>query len=222
LAATLQSISNIVPVAIVTAKDYSFIQPRTPFADAWSCVYGSETVLSNGTRRTAKPFRDFSSALEIARGMPGRPTIEYKRTSTGELCGLCVEWQPDAAADTDLVFSNICKIRDAGLHVLYDPLYPMIDITSVPVDKGDAVRILLELLKVRGGMMFVGDSLADNSAFALADFSVGIMGSPWQYRLNCDYFVKPDRLGGFFDALLGNKMIFSETLPDVRRRRGPA
>jgi hypothetical protein len=222
LAITMRRVNRTVTVGIVTAKDFFFIRPRTPFADGWSCVYGAETVLKDGTRSVADGFKDIAHALEIVRSLPGHPHIEYKRTSKGELCGLGVEWRPSHAPTAEEIYSRISNIKAAGMQVLHDPLYPMIDITSSSRDKGDAVRVLKDMLGVSRGLMFVGDSVADNPAFAVADIRVGILGSRWEGLLKCDYFVAPNELGRFFEELLQGGMKYSSNMRRVRAKGGSA
>ena len=220
LAATMRRIKETVVLGIVTAKDFSFIRQRTPFADGWSCVYGAETVLIDGMRSVANGFKDFAPSLKLIKEMGGQPRIEFKRTSKGELCGLGVEWQPSSAPAEEQLLPKIHMIRAGGMQVLHDPLYPMIDITSSSRDKGDAVRVLKRMLGVRRGLMFVGDSVADNPAFAVSDLSIGIMGGRWEDRLKCDYFVAANELGGFFDDLLETDMVFSDKTRRAREREG--
>jgi len=218
LARTLWRIHGSVPVAIVTAKDYASVGKRTPFADAWACVYGVETILKKGEKRVTTPLPDFSRVLELARGMPNHPYVEVKRTSGGKVCGVCIEWKGKDAPVTDVLDTNIARIRRLGLQVLYYSLYPMLDIIPRRHDKGVAVGVLREMLVIRGGIMYIGDTPADNPAFNLAEIGIGIQNDWSTGTLDCDYLVARNRLGSFLAALFDNGLEFSPDLPGIRPR----
>src|SRR5271157_5233419 len=216
LAKTIWRIHESIPVAIVTAKDYASVGGRTPFADAWACVYGVETILKEGERRVDTPLPDFSGALELARGMPNHPYVEVKRTSSGEVCGVCIEWKQKDAPGTEFLNTNIARIRGLGLQVLYYSLYPMLDIIPRRHDKGVAVGVLRQMLGINGGVIYIGDTPADNSAFDLVDVGIGIKNDWSKGTLDCDYLVSRNHLGRFFAALLENDLEFSADLPCIR------
>jgi hydroxymethylpyrimidine pyrophosphatase-like HAD family hydrolase len=222
LAKTLTRIHESIPVAIVTAKDYAFIRSRTPFADAWSCVYGIETVVKNGEERIKRPLRDLSAAVSVVKGMPYRPLIEYKKTSSGEVCGFGVEWKRGKTPATEVVVEIVSRISALGLQVVHDSLYPMFDVIQMSSDKGVAVRVLQRMLRINEGLMFVGDSRADDPAFAVADVGIGVLGALRQPILNCDYFVRNEHLDRFLSALLENELEFSESLPCIRSSGVPS
>jgi len=218
LSRVLSKIHERVPVGIVTAKDYNFIRSRTPFADAWSCVYGVETVVKGGTRRIVSEPGDLSRAVTVVERVQPRPRIEYKKTSKGDLCGFCAEWSPGNAPSPFAIGDIIFKIRRLGFQVLHGSLYPMLDVTLGTGDKGMAVKTLQTMLGTRGGLMFVGDSPADNPAFAAARFSIGVLDGERQSGLKCDYLVTRNHLAHFFVALLKNNLEFSEELPWIVRK----
>lgn len=221
LANALTRIHESIPVAIVTAKDYAFIRRRTPFADAWSCVYGVETVVKEGERKVRRPPRNISAAVKVVKMMPYRPSIEYKKTSSGEICGFGVEWAREKAPEADVIIKNISRISALGLQVVHDSLYPMFDVISKSSDKGVAVHDLQRMLRIKNGLMFIGDSPADNPAFALADVGIGVFGIPRQPVLNCHYFVRNKHLGRFLSALVENELEFSECMPYIRASEVP-
>jgi len=222
LANVLTRIHKSIPVAIVTAKDYAFIRRRTPFADAWSCVYGVETVVKDGERIVRKPPENISAAVEVVKTMPHRPSIEYKRTSSGEVCGFGVEWARKKAPEADVITENISRISALGLQVVHHSLYPMFDVISRSSDKGVAVHDLQRILRIEKGLMFIGDSPADNPAFALADVGIGVFGVPGRPALDCHYFVRNTHLSRFLSALVENELEFSERMPYIRPRVAPA
>jgi hypothetical protein len=218
LAKTVWRIHETIPVAVVTAKDYASVGVRTPFADAWACVYGVETITKKGETRVTRPLPDFSGALQLARSMPGSPQIELKRTSSGEICGVCIEWKRRDVPGTRFFDENIARIRGLGLQVLYYSLYPMLDIIPRRHDKGVAVGVLRQMLEIKSGVLYIGDTEADNPAFAMADVGIGIQNDWSEGTLDCDYLVRRRQLGRFFTALLENDLEFSEDLPFIRPR----
>jgi hydroxymethylpyrimidine pyrophosphatase-like HAD family hydrolase len=219
LAKTIQQIHEIIPVAIVTAKDYASVGVRTPFADAWACVYGVETITKKGESRVAIPLPDFSGALELAQGMPNHPYVEVKRTTSGEICGVCIEWKRKDAPGPEFLSANIARIRGLGLQVLQYSLYPMLDIIPRRHDKGVAVEVLREMLEIKTGLMYIGDTPADNPAFAQADVGIGIRSGWSEHTLDCDYLVNRRELGRFLTALLESDLRFTADLPSIRPRR---
>ena len=217
LSQVLFRIHEKIPVAIVTAKDYEFVRRRTPFADAWSCVYGVETVVKGGARRIVRRHGDLSGAVTLVERVQPRPRIEFKETTTGELCGFCAEWSPRNAPGSAVMDNIISKIRRLGFQVLHGSLYPMIDVTLGTGDKGLAVKNLQKMLRIGGGLMFVGDSPADNPAFAASHVGIGVVDGRKQLGLECDYLVKRNHLTRFFEGLLRNNLEFSEELPWILR-----
>ena len=218
LSKILFMIHERIPVAIVTAKDYQFVSSRTPFADAWSCVYGIETIVRGGTKRVVRPRGDLTAALAIVEAIRPHAFIEYKRTSAGELCGFCAEWKPDARPRNEEIHNATRKIEVLGFKVLHSSFYPMFDVVSSEGDKGMAVTILQKILRTNLGVMFIGDSPDDNPGFAVADVSIGVVGEGSGQGLECNYFVGNSHLAQFLRALLVNDLNFSEQLPWVVRR----
>ncbi|HXW36943.1 MAG TPA: hypothetical protein VEJ36_03445 [Nitrososphaerales archaeon] len=215
LARTLSRVHSLIPVAVVTAKDYGFVRSRTPFADAWSCVYGIETVLKNGKTTLLRPLPDFSGVLRTVRGLPGGASVEYKRASTGELCGLCVEWKRSRSPSKAEIESNICRIRALGFQVLHDPFYLRFDVIPANGGKGAAVQHLQFALGVDGGVVFLGDSEADNPAFRLSEVSIGVLSGSRMPKLDCRYYVMRDKLGDFLGSLVDNGLEFNDRLPHL-------
>jgi len=93
----------------------------------------------------------------------------------------------------------------------------MIDVTLGTGDKGLAVKNLQKMLRIGGGLMFMGDSPADNPAFAASHVGIGVVDGRKQPGLECDYLVKRNHLAQFFEGLLRNNLEFSEELPWILR-----
>jgi hypothetical protein len=215
LVSTLLEIRKGIPVAIVTAKDYQFIHKRTPFADAWSCAYGMETVLGGGTRKTSKPLAGMSGALSLVRAMRNPPRIEYKRTSAGRTCGFCAEWKPGKVPREEVIRGTIKSIRGLGLRVFRNNRSPLFDVIPGYTDKGVAVGILRRMLHVRGGLMYIGDSNTDIPALRASDVGIGVLANGDKQDLGCDFYVRGKALNRFLLSLLKNDFEFIEGLPGL-------
>jgi hydroxymethylpyrimidine pyrophosphatase-like HAD family hydrolase len=61
----LKVLSSLIPIAIITSKDYAFIHPRTEFASAWACCSGLEITLANGNIHTMKPLLPLTTLNRI-------------------------------------------------------------------------------------------------------------------------------------------------------------
>jgi len=221
VANVLYKIRQKVPIAIVTAKDYHFIRPRTPFADAWSCVYGIETILKDGQIMARHSSKDLSEVVSLLRDVSTKPSLEYKVTSSGELCGLGVEWVERDRPEQKDIKAIIHKIRKHGFQVLQVSSGSAFDIISNASDKGQAVKTLRSMLGVRGGLMYMGDTQADNPALLAADIGVGVVEDGSASDLECEYFVKKNHVPMFLSALLENNMLFSDRLPWVIGSKKP-
>jgi len=175
--------------------------------------------VKGGTKRIVYEPRDLSTAVTVVERVQPRPRIEFKKTSTGDLVGFCAEWSPGNAPSPLLMGDIIFKIRRLGFQVLHGSLYPTFDVTLGTGDKGMAVKTLQTMLGTRGGLMFVGDSPADNPAFAAARIGIGVLEGRRQSGLKCGYLVTRNHLAHFFAALLKNNLEFSEELPWIVRRK---
>ena len=218
LSRALFMIHERIPVAIVTAKDYDFVHGRTPFADAWSCVYGIETVVRGRATKLIRHRKDLATAVALVEGIKPHAFIEYKRTSGGELCGFCAEWKPAPRPENGEVDAVARRIEGLGFKVLHSPSDPMFDVLSRDSDKGAAVTILQKILRKKDGVIFIGDSPDDNPGFAVAEVGIGVVSEESVQDLKCDYFVSKDHLAQFLRALSMNDLTFSEQLPWIVRR----
>ena len=199
----LQRLSSSVPVAIVTSKDFGFVRPRTPFARAWACVSGLEIVLSDG-RSFAAPQTGsrLREGLEYVRRRNGFGlALELKRSTGKGLLAFSVGWRGKPAPPAEFITAVVSDLSDMGLTVAYDPTRPFLDVFGRRPDKGGAVREMKRLLDVNGNVLFIGDSVADNSAFGEADLAMCVDHGQSLEGLECGYALKPEELGRFFRSL---------------------
>jgi len=86
----------------------------------------------------------------------------------------------------------------------------------VAPDKGWALQEMANALGVKSGVLYMGDSETDNSAFKASAISIGVIHdeTPIQ-NLNCDYFVRFDDVPDFMNTLLTNNFMFNSDFPMI-------
>jgi trehalose-phosphatase len=223
---TLGEISKSLPVSIVTMKDLHFVTSRTPFAHAWSGIGGLETqvgkrVMMKESIESLLPATaqavNYAKSHAAASGLE----IEEKQDSLGRTVAFCVDWrraknQTEAKKEADRI---VDYSRTLGLCVLDYGSQPFYDVYPISPDKGEALQGMLKELSVKDGVMYLGDSTADNSAFRNCNVSVGIIHDETQTsRLNCDYFVKFEDVPSFLRTLIAKNYEFSPDYPMIKTR----
>jgi HAD superfamily hydrolase (TIGR01484 family) len=201
LADVLSEISRIVPICILSSKDYSFLREKVPFANIVSCILGIETLSIDELHSKIKSRRlllndkllqnNAKILEEIANDVSSRfpdIAIERKLTSDGHLAGVTFDWrdQVDWKKYSDSVPNylrgSLTKIlrrqsRTAGIYVQTYSSHPFVDLYTARCDKGvgfDVIASELEFSPEKGKIMYLGDSENDNPAFRKAGVSIGI------------------------------------------------
>ncbi len=221
--AVLQKIIKHVPIVVVTTKDLSFVEPRTPFACAWSAVSGLERKIGGVTQKRhgyEHKLRNVSVAIEYAKSRMrfSGVEIEEKLDMSHRPIAFCLDWRqskdPLGAMKEVHMVVDYCK--SLGLRLVKYEGQPFLDVYPVSIDKGVALKEMLKELKLEKGILFMGDSEADNPAFAMADVGVGVVhGENCVKSLACDYFVKFEDVSPFLSRLLENKFLFESDFPMV-------
>jgi len=220
----LHQISRLIPIVMVTTKDLSFVVPRTPFAHAWFAIGGLETRIGE---KILKPrsfehrLNDISQALDYARShvVDTGVKIEEKRDSRGRAVAFCVDWRQ--AKDVEKANREVngmavyCEALSLEL-VRYEG-QPFYDVYPVLVDKGAALETLRKELKLRHGVLFMGDSEIDNPAFETSDIGLGVIRdeTPLQ-SLACDYFVRFEDVASLLSVLFADHLMFSSDFPMIK------
>jgi trehalose-phosphatase len=220
----LREISDFLPISIVTMKDLPFIMPRTPFARAWSALGGLETRVG---KRVLKSERlehistNISLSLNYARVHISSPgvEIEEKQDSEGRTIAFCVDWRqakhPKAAKLEAECVATYCN--GLGLNVIKYETEPFYDVYPVAPDKGEALREMLNELAVKNGVLYLGDSKTDNSAFRASNISLGVIhGESPLGVLDCDYLVQFESVPDFLHSLVMNDLRFSPDFPMIK------
>jgi trehalose-6-phosphatase len=231
----LQRIGRLLPISIFTMKDLGFVMARTPFAHTWSAIGGLETRIGkrNLEREGLEPkLSSIAYALGYARSHFTTPgvEIEEKQDSEGRAIAFCVDWRQakdsNAAKLQAEVVANYCSALK--LRLLRYENQPFYDVYPVAPDKGRALQETLNELAVKSGVLYLGDSEMDNSAFNASNISVGVINDETPLNLlECDYLVKFENVPSFLKTLLENNLHFSsdfpmiETNPSRAKRLGP-
>lgn len=225
----LRQIGRFLPISVITMKDLSFIMPRTPFAHAWSAMGGLEMRIG---KRVMKReclehwLPNISLAIDYARSHITCPgvDIEEKQDSEGHTLAFCVDWRwardsKIARQETESV-ATFCKAL--RLRVISYETQPFYDVYPVAPNKGRALQEMLSELAVKSGVLYLGDSEIDNSAFKASAVGVGVIHDETPLEtLECDYLVKFDHVPDFLRTLLANNLLFSSDFPMIEINPSP-
>jgi len=220
----LQQISGFIPIVIVTTKDLSFVVPRTPFACAWSAIGGLETRIGQCVRRKQGlegKFEHVSIALEYAKSHATGNGVEIEEKSdvSKRPLAFCVDWRrarnAKAAVKEIEEVANYCEAL--GLELVRHRQQPFFDVCPQPFDKGEALKEVLKELRVEDGVLYVGDSATDNTAFEASDVSLGVIHKENSEQiLACNYFVTFEKVFSFLSVLLANGLLFDSDFPMIQ------
>ncbi len=198
--------------------------PRTPFAQAWSAIGGLEMRIGKRVlkrERLEHMLMSVSLAIDYARShiSSAGVEIEEKQDSEGRTIAFCVDWRRaqdrEVAKQEAECVATYCRALELKL-IRYET-QPFYDVYPVDPDKGWALREMLDELAVKDGVLYLGDSEVDNSAFRASSVSVGVMHDESPLRsLDCDYLVKFESVPDFLHALVANDLMFAPDLPMIR------
>lgn len=200
----LWRLSDCIPVCIISSKDSHFLLKRAPFANAFSCILGIETLVIKGQddiapaiqkrrlsiarARLRKNAKKLESISRLVQSEFPYVVVEKKRTCDDLLAGITVDWREknDWNEPRKAIESAVRKLvadhaeSPNGLYVKAYASHPFIDVYATSCDKGTGFRNILSEIKIveEGQIMYLGDSENDNPAFRLADISIGIRSDP--------------------------------------------
>jgi len=104
-----------------------------------------------------------------------------------------------------------------GLQLIRYEKQPFYDVYPVIPDKGWALQEMLNELTVEDGVLYLGDSQTDNSAFKSSNISVGVIHEETPVNaLDCDYLVKYEHVPDFLNMLIANHLQFSSDFPMLK------
>lgn len=217
----LCEISRKIPIAIITTKDLTFIKDRVPFTRGVAAIAGLELEIDgksaidprvqDGLRIVDRAYREVVAQVAT---MGDRMFVERKTVGKGDLAAFCVDWRMarDWRKARRKVEPLLARCRQLGLYVVDAGLSPFADIYVARVDKGSAFLKLKSQLGVQGATMYLGDSEFDNSAFQLADVSIGIRHRGLVPRLLSKYSVEFESLERHLRSLLAVNFNFTPSM----------
>ena len=216
--AVLNKIKEHIPIAIITTKTLQFVVKRTPFANAWSGLGGMETRIGDDTAKASCLQRitpHLAEALRNSRHLArGILTIEEKRDFEGVVAAFSVDWRYAKnhiqAKKTAMKILSFCETLP--LITIKHEEQPFFDVFPCVVKKGEALLELKQKLGLQTGVLYMGDSTDDNSAFAAADLAIGVVHAETPKNLTCNFFVKFHDVAQFLNSLLNNGLYFNPDL----------
>jgi trehalose-phosphatase len=221
----LREISRLVPTSIITMKDLSFVTPRTPFAHAWSGIGGLEMQIGRKVvkrQNLESSLPNVSLALNYAKSQitAAGVEIEEKTDSEGRTIAFCVDYR--RAKDVEAARLNVEQVASycetLELKVLRYGKQPFFDVYPCAPNKGQALKETLNELKVKKGVLYLGDSETDNSAFNVSSLSVGVVHDETRLDgLNCDFLVSFENVPCFLKALINNNLQFRDDFPMIKK-----
>jgi HAD superfamily hydrolase (TIGR01484 family) len=222
--AVLHRIREQIPIAIITNKSLPFVVERTPFAHAWSTIGGLETKIGNVTIK-APCLRNLTkhilSALKYAKSLcDNNVTIEEKLDSDGAVVAFSVDWRQtkNPRKSKEAASRIVAYCETLPIFTVRYKKQPFFDVFPCEINKGNALLFLKARLRLHDGVLYMGDSAIDNSAFDLADLAIGVTHVETPTCLACDYFVKFEDVADFLNALLKNNFMFNLELRGVLHR----
>lgn len=145
--------------------------------------------------------------------------IEEKQDSEGRTVAFCLDWrQAENPKKAKQEAERVATCFEAlELKLIRYETQPFYDVYPVAPDKGWALREMVNELAVRNGVLYLGDSETDNSAFRVSSVSLGVINDETPLcALDCDYLVKFENVPYFFNNLLLNDFLFSSDFPMIK------
>jgi HAD superfamily hydrolase (TIGR01484 family) len=238
----LWKISDLIPIVMVTSKDYAFIHHKTMFAKAASCILGIETLLLNHIQTMEKDHGDdcvmsstLSFDIEILRrnshllsSIAGIIStkfkdlkVEHKFTFQGNLlAGITIDWRHlrdwgSIRKEVKSFITNLILENQNPFQLYLQPYstHPFVDVYSAKCTKSAAFDMVSKLLDIDKNIMYLGDSENDNPAFQKADISVGVISDPrLNPKLDCDYIINFEMLPRLLRNIYNNNFNFNSDI----------
>ncbi len=223
----LNRISTKIPIGVLSTKNLAFLVKRTPFAHGWSGLGGLETKIGTTISRiyTQEQAFQLRKAMDHVRrliGIADEIVVEEKQDSTGAVVAFCVDWRQAKKKDSAMnrAATMLAHCETLPLTVISYKQQPFFDVFPCTIDKGKALLDMKQRLGLllEDGVLYLGDSVVDNSAFQVADIAVGVVSEATGDDLICKYFVKFDDLHVFLEDLLQHSFRFNANLCKIYNR----
>ena len=225
----LNRISAKISIAVISTKDLTFLVKRTPFAHGWSGLGGLETKIGDMTVRNkclGERLVELAKALDYARQIKASAKeieVEEKQDSRGMVVAFSVDWRQ--TKNLFVAKKQASKIlaycKTLPISITEYEREPFFDIFPCSPDKGKALLDMKKRLGLNDGVLYLGDSVADNSAFQVADIAIGVVHEGTSDDLISEYLIKFDDLPVFLEDLLCHSLCFSPTLSKIYKKKSP-
>ena len=214
LATTLSKLAKRYTIVVATTKDCHFIVERTPFAHLWICSNGFEIRIRDSVILPAELLENMASreALQelIAKAyeLSGAYNLHIEVKRVGDLViGFCIDWRNKYTEIPRIVMDLVAEARKRHLNVIEYPGRPFVDIFMLNVDKGWALKKLIELNLVKRPLAYFGDSENDIPAFKVADISVLVLHDENRdLNIETKYRIEQRDLGTVLYKLINNRL----------------
>lgn len=210
----LKQLSKKAIFGIISMKDYWFLRERIPFAQIYGCIGGFEIVINSQPfiRKTIlNKFKAITNFYKHVLELVEKPQcieIEAKRLINKRIVGLSIDWR-ECKSVPSLVSQLEMLAQKMNIHIInYDE--PFIDLMPDKPDKGEVIKFIKNFLKIKGSILYLGDSPFDNTAFKVSDISIGVISNNDPKKLESKYFIKFDDITNLFMKLIESDMIFDE------------
>jgi len=182
LITTLSSLAKRYTIVVATTKDCSFVMKRTPFAHLWICNNGFEIRLGDIVMLPVKLFEDITGRkalrelIEKVYELGKEYDLHIEVKQVGDLViGFCIDWRNKYTEIPRIVMDLVAEAKRRHLNVIEYPGRPFVDIFMLNIDKGWALKKLIELNLIKRPLAYFGDSENDIPAFRVADISVFVL-----------------------------------------------
>ncbi len=222
---TLRRISKIIPLGIISTKTINYLEQKIEFAKVISGMGGLEYKIDDEIHTRRVPAYKIqlletilSHALSLTKNMPNI-ILEEKRTAINELFGFTVDWRmsKDWSSYKNIMRPLIQKSMKEGLDVITYRDHPFFDVYAAKPDKGKALQKLKRDLKIKGQILYLGDSENDNTAFEESEISIGVTRRQVNPVLKCEYLIRYEKLNLFLKKLIQNKLRFDPELLQLNK-----
>lgn len=180
----LKTLSQRFKLVVASTKDYFFLTRRVDFAHILICSNGFEVRIGVLPTIPKMPSSDklrlFSHLIAKARKLAKHHgmDVEVKKVVIDPLdipVGICIDWRRTHLTRdevTRIIKPIVRAAEEGGLNVVRYPEQPFIDIFIDEVNKGWAIKALLNINAISRPITYFGDSENDIPAFKVSDVNV--------------------------------------------------
>ena len=166
----VEEMGRVGRLVVATSKDCPFAMRVIQDAEAYICVNGAEIVTDELVCLDREVFdkrNAIAKVLETAKRLDAY--IEEKRSITGNLIGISIDWLGRPRPELSQV---IAEAKALGLSIYEPHGAHFVDIIASRRDKGFGVRLLRQILCRDVSVVYIGDGENDIPGFMEADLRI--------------------------------------------------